>query len=1012
MIATQSVTDRAPLAPNPADVSPLTDVSLSHLRGKAGASAAASCHAVRYRLSGPVDVVTLRSRFEESIRIWQAQRDDNVQVARMPRLWVESVSGPAESKIGERRRNAEMMRPIEPLDGPDCRAVLLQYQDRTSDFIVVAHRATLDTQGLHWIAGAAFRSESEAVPRNTGCAVPGVPPAPSDRSPMDELRCGNYSGRADWGMKNEGDDPQPQQLHQHLNFDEGINAGSLLAAVGLVLSLYSGQTSPVIAALTRDPEKTDQDLGAHEGIVLVPLSCKAALSAGELLQRSTQGILNTSSWYTAALAGTLAVECENHGEVLAGVYFGHVRQEKSVGTAPTEYVPCMAPPFPLTIACTPEAADGYRLTFIFRPKDFAVAVVAQFMNAVVRIHAQLRRNPGTTLGAIDLLSAAEQGRVAALGRLSRALNVPDERIEDVFAMRAMQNPHATALSCGEDRLTYRELDERSTRMALALRNCGVREGDRVGVCLERSLELVEVLLAILKAGGAYVPVDPAYPVERLTYTMNDAKIGIVISAAKDFPAGPHVRVLEPCELLRQAPVCQELPPRHVSASDAVYVIYTSGSTGRPKGVVVSHRNVMGLLAATTEQFGLSPKDIWTLFHSSAFDFSVWEIWGCLLTGGHLVVAPYWVTRNPEEFAELLSKERVTVLNQTPSAFAQLLDVDRSHPVSSTLRLVIFGGEPLNSRMLLPWFDRHPEFECRMVNMFGITETTVHVTLEIVTREHALASSKSVGHALPGWYYYVMDPGGRLLPPGATGEIFVGGAGVAQSYLNRPELTAQRFVPDPFTGERIYRSGDKGRLRLDGRLEHLGRMDTQVKIRGFRIELDEIRSVLLEAEGVHTAAVVLNQADPNDPATAQLHAYVVLNGATVSDVRTYVSRVLPEYMVPSALIEVPALPLTHNGKLDTSRLPVPARQTYHPLGSHAPRKPEERADQLTAMLLQIWETVLGVPVGLDDNFFDLGGNSLYAMRIATAMRKEGMPPLPARELYVQQTIRRLGTFLKT
>jgi acyl-coenzyme A synthetase/AMP-(fatty) acid ligase len=360
---------------------------------------------------------------------------------------------------------------------------------------------------------------------------------------------------------------------------------------------------------------------------------------------------------------------------------------------------------------------------------------------------------------------------------------------------------------------------------------------------------------------------------------------------------------------------------------------------------------------------------------------------------------------------LLSRKKVTVLNQTPSAFAQLLEVDRTHPLPSSLRLVVFGGEPLDARMLLPWFDRHPEFECRMVNMFGITETTVHVTMETVAREQALAGSKSVGHALPGWYYYVMDQQGRLLPPGVIGEIYVGGLGVAECYLNRPELTAERFIKDPYTGERIYRSGDKGRLRPDGKLEHLGRMDTQVKLRGFRIELDEIRSVIQEVPGVHTAAVIVHKDDPQDPASAQLCAYVVLNGGDIAEVRNHISRILPEYMVPSALIAMTTLPLTQNGKLDTKKLPPPSRNGHRHKDVQPSAGASENGDALTSSLLQIWEAVLGVPVGLDDNFFDLGGNSLYAMRIATAMRNHGLPPLPVRELYVQQTVRRLGSTLK-
>jgi amino acid adenylation domain-containing protein len=243
--------------------------------------------------------------------------------------------------------------------------------------------------------------------------------------------------------------------------------------------------------------------------------------------------------------------------------------------------------------------------------------------------------------------------------------------------------------------------------------------------------------------------------------------------------------------------------------------------------------------------------VWTFFHSSAFDFSVWEIWGCLLTGGRLVVVPYEVSRDPERFRDLLAAEGVTVLSQTPSAFAQLLTVP---PADLAVRLVVFGGEPLDARMLLPWFDRHPEPACRMVNMFGITETTVHVTAQTVTRGQALAGSRSVGPALPGWHLYVLDPAGRLVPPGVVGEIYVGGAGVALGYVDRPELTAERFLPDPYAAATMYRSGDRGRWRGDGVLEYLGRRDGQIKIRGYRVELGEIEGAIGEQAGVRQAVV--------------------------------------------------------------------------------------------------------------------------------------------------------------
>ncbi|ELP62016.1 AMP-binding enzyme [Streptomyces turgidiscabies Car8] len=561
-------------------------------------------------------------------------------------------------------------------------------------------------------------------------------------------------------------------------------------------------------------------------------------------------------------------------------------------------------------------------------------------------------------------------------------------------------PDRVALTDGPTVLTYRQLNAQADLLAAGMRAHGVVGGDRVGVCLERSAELVVVLVAVLKAGATYVPLDPAYPADRLAHTTRDADLRVVVTRLPEFPAVADCVWVTPDELAdARAPEKQANLPSP-SPDDAAYVIYTSGSTGRPKGVVVPHRNVVALVDATRDEYGFGEADVWTWFHSAAFDFSVWEIWGCLLTGGRLVVVPYSVSREPDRFRDLLVVERVTVLSQTPSAFAQLLDVDHA---DVAVRLVVFGGEPLDARMLLPWFDRHPEPVCRAVNMFGITETTVHVTEQTLTRKLALSGTRSVGSALPGWHLYVLDPTGRLQPPGVAGEICVGGSGVALGYLGQEELTRRRFVPDPFTGAVMYRSGDLGRLRPDGRLEHLGRIDSQVKIRGFRIELDEIRSVLLEDPAVRTAAVLVRREDPADAATARIDAYVVLSpGGDPGAVRERAAGMLPEYMLPATVSALDALPLTSNGKLDAARLPAPTG--HRTRGEPGTGSVVASADDLTASLTDIWSEVLGVPVGPDDDFFELGGNSLFAVRIGAALRARGLPALRLRELYRHPTVR--------
>ncbi|MFE0019374.1 amino acid adenylation domain-containing protein, partial [Amycolatopsis sp. NPDC059021] len=598
-----------------------------------------------------------------------------------------------------------------------------------------------------------------------------------------------------------------------------------------------------------------------------------------------------------------------------------------------------------------------------------------------------------------------RGALVASGRPAAPLDWHPDRIDRAFARQAAERPDATAVSYEDESLTYAQLAERAARLAAGLVARGVHPGDRVGVCLDRGLDLVVTLLAVLQADAVYVPMDPVYPADRLAYTVEDADLRLVVTELDGFPAAEGVSLLSPAELSH----CDTpLPAPARGAGDAAYVIYTSGSTGRPKGVVVPHRNVVALLAATSGDFGLGQDDTWTLFHSSAFDFSVWEIWGALLTGGHLVVVPYWVSRSPAEFRALLASRGVTVLSQTPSAFTQLMAVDQAPLAALPLRLVVFGGEALDQSRLRAWFDRYPETRCRLVNMFGITETTVHVTAQTITRRDALSGSRSVGSALPGWHVYVLDERGRPLPAGIPGEIYVGGEGVAVGYLGRPGLTAQRFLPDPFTGGRVYRSGDRGRLLPDGRLEHLGRLDDQVKIRGFRIELGEIRGVLQQCSGVRDAAVVVGGRSAGDTAALRLDAYVVLDGVTTSAVRQWAAKMLPGYMLPATLTTLPRLPLTANGKLDAARLPEPELDR----GTAAPRPAAPAAaGDLGGALLEIWEAVLGKSIGPDDTFFNLGGNSLYAVRIAAAMQERGLPALSLRQLYLNPTVRRLTSALR-
>ena len=446
-----------------------------------------------------------------------------------------------------------------------------------------------------------------------------------------------------------------------------------------------------------------------------------------------------------------------------------------------------------------------------------------------------------------------------------------------FVQAAQAHPQAVAVWDQGRALTYAELHAQSDHLAQLLRTHGVGPEVPVALCLERSIDMVVAVLGVLKAGGAYVPLDPAYPAERLAYTVQDARPAVVLAHAalrERMQSLTDVPVLELEALLAQ-PGPESAPPlpAEMPSAHAAYVIYTSGSTGKPKGVTVTHANVLRLFDATRSGFDFDHRDVWTLFHSYAFDFSVWEIWGPLLFGGRLVVVPYLLSRSPDAFRRLLVEQRVTVLNQTPSAFQQLVAADAQANDGAdalALRYVVFGGEALNVGSLAPWFRRHGHRKPVLVNMYGITETTVHVTYEAL-REHD-ASLGTIGRAIDDLRCYVLDAHQRPTPIGVPGELCVAGAGLARGYLRRPGMTAERFVPDPFAyeaGQRMYRSGDLARWRADGSLEYLGRIDQQVKVRGFRIELGEIEAALLEHAQVHEAAVVVQQ----DAAGGRLVAYV-------------------------------------------------------------------------------------------------------------------------------------------
>ncbi|MGF9603759.1 non-ribosomal peptide synthetase DhbF [Bacillus subtilis] len=613
---------------------------------------------------------------------------------------------------------------------------------------------------------------------------------------------------------------------------------------------------------------------------------------------------------------------------------------------------------------------------------------------LIRLLEAAESDPDEQIGNLDILAPEERSSMVTDWQ-SVSEKIPQACLPEQFEKQAALRPDAIAVVYEDQALSYAELNERANRLARMLISEGVGPEQFVALALPRSLEMAVGLLAVLKAGAAYLPLDPDYPADRIAFMLKDAQPAFIMTNTKAADHIPPVEnvpkiVLDDPELAEKLNTYPAENPKNkdrtqpLSPLNTAYVIYTSGSTGVPKGVMIPHQNVTRLFAATEHWFRFSSDDIWTMFHSYAFDFSVWEIWGPLLHGGRLVIVPHHVSRSPEAFLRLLVKEGMTVLNQTPSAFYQFMQAEREQPdlgQALSLRYVIFGGEALELSRLEDWYNRHPENRPQLINMYGITETTVHVSyIELDRSMAALRANSLIGCGIPDLGVYVLDERLQTVPPGVAGELYVSGAGLARGYLGRPGLTSERFIADPFgpPGTRMYRTGDVARLRADGSLDYVGRADHQVKIRGFRIELGEIEAALVQHPQLEDAAVIVREDQPGDK---RLAAYVIPSEETfdTAELRKYAAERLPDYMVPAAFVTMKELPLTPNGKLDRKALPAPDFAAA--VTGRGPRTPQEE------ILCDLFMEVLHLPrVGIDDRFFDLGGHSLLAVQLMSRIRE--------------------------
>ncbi|MDF2802807.1 MAG: amino acid adenylation domain protein [Anaerocolumna sp.] len=632
-------------------------------------------------------------------------------------------------------------------------------------------------------------------------------------------------------------------------------------------------------------------------------------------------------------------------------------------------------------------------------RDTVERFKTNFLNLLTKIPSQINNK----LSEIEIVNEEEKELLLYKFNQTDAEYPHEKTIKEIFEEQVEKTPYNIAISFEGSELTYRELNSKANSIGRLLRDAGIKRDDIVAIMVERSPEMIIGALGVVKAGGAYLPLDPKFPRERIEYMLQDSNASVllttsILGAGIDFH-GHQINMDDD----RNYVLNEENLTNVNEPNDILYIIYTSGTTGRPKGVMIEHRNVVRLLFNDKCLFDFDEKDVWTMFHSFCFDFSVWEMYGALLYGGKLVVVSKIIAQDTRAYLKLLKTEKVTILNQTPTAFYSLIKEELQEEDSSLcLRYIIFGGEALKPMRLKEWKDRYQN--TRLINMYGITETTVHVTYKEITDYEIQMNISNIGVPIPTLKTYIFDRDMKLLPIGVPGELCVGGAGVARGYLNRSELTADKFVYNPYNGEeRIYKSGDLVRYLSSGEMEYLGRIDHQVKIRGFRIELGEIEKHLLNHDDVIDATVVHKEDQLGENCIC---AYFVSNfPVKIGELREYMTKELPDYMVPSYFMQVDMIPITSNGKVDRAALPDIDASRYIGEEYQAP------SNNIEEQLVEVWKSILGLEkIGVKDNFFELGGHSLKAMLLVSTILKIFEVEITLRKFFEMPTIEKQAEFI--
>ncbi|WP_164021874.1 non-ribosomal peptide synthetase, partial [Pyxidicoccus trucidator] len=1016
------------------------------------------------RLEGTLDTAALERSLTELVRRHEVLRtsfpseaDQPLQViappAPLPLERVDLSALPAAEREAEARRliEAECRKPFSLAHGPMLRALLLKLADTEHVLVLNLHHISSDgwsmgvlvrevaalyeafSQGQpsplpelpvqyadfaawqrQWLQGEALEAQFSYW-RQQLASAPQVLELPTDRPrPATQSYRGANLARL-----------MPKALSQALAAlcqREGVTSFmALMAGFQSLLSRYSGQTDIVVG--TDIAGRTHADTEGLIGFFVNQLVMRGDLSGDpsfrELLGRARQAalgayahqdvpfeelvrVLNPERSLAHAPIFQVKLALQNTPTVelkLPGLTFRSV--EGNTGAAKLD--------LSLFINETPE---GLACLCDYSTDLYDAGTMARLLEHLQVLLEAAVANPDTRLSSLPLLTEAERQQVLVEWNDTRAPLATDTCIHHLFEAQVRRTPDAPALGFEGSWLSYRELDAHSNQLAHHLRSLGVGPEVRVGLCAERSLELVVGLFAILKAGGAYVPLDPSYPRQRLEWMLEDSRPAVILAQPAllaRLPEAPGASVVPLSlgdESLRGLPT--HAPASLTTPDTLAYVIFTSGSTGRPKGAMNSHRAVCNRLLWIQHADALSPQDIVLQKTPFSFDVSVWEFFWPLISGARLVLARPGGHQEPDYLVRLISEQRVTITHFVPSMLQHFLEQPGLESCSS-LRRVMCSGEALSPELAQRCLQRLPS--AQLHNLYGPTEAAVEVTAFHCLPQHGLRSIP-IGRPISNTVIRLLDSHLRPVPTGVPGELFIGGVQVGRGYLARPELTAERFIPDPFASEpgaRLYRTGDKARWLADGNIEYLGRLDFQVKVRGLRIELGEIEAALELHPQVRQAVVVVRE--DSSSGDKRLVAYVVPpSGEQAPDfsaLRDALKQKLPEYMVPSAFVSMETLPLNSSGKLDRKALPAPDLSRSEPRSAYvAPRNDVEQR------LCDIWALLLGVKqVGIHDNFFELGGDSIISLQVVARARRAGLV-LATRQLFQHQTVAQLALVVKS